>query len=106
MRKVQLGAATYSPTNMSEMVAVTASRVTPLSPGRRSAGRLVTLEDLLDIVAGLAVRRDAAVALHRAGTGVVGGQRPLEVTAVLADERVQVTRAAIQVGGGIQGILD
>src|SRR4030095_11933346 len=56
------------------------------------------VEHLLHVVARLAVGRHAAVAVHRAGAGVVGGQRLLQVAAVARDERAQGAGAAVQGG--------
>src|SRR5216110_1350654 len=98
--------ATARPIIMMVTVARSAAIDEPVSERRRSVGRrLVALEDLLDILARLAVGRDASVALHGAGAGVVRGQGALEIAVVLADERVQVARATVEVRRGVQRIL-
>ena len=65
---------------------------------------LVALQDLVDVVVGLAVGRDAAVPLHRPRAGVVGGQGLAQVAAVLGDEHAEVTRAAVEVLRGVEGV--
>src|SRR5688572_23088487 len=95
------------PMPMSMMVTL-ATRATSDTPRceRTSARRLVAFEDLLDIVARLAERRDAAVALHRPRTGVIRSQGAFDVAAVLLEEGIQVPRAAVEVRGRVEGILD
>src|SRR5262245_56690508 len=108
--------------NMTVMPASTITRAKPLSPwhapgagacdsaaARGLPGSGVTLharEHPLDVRARLRIRRDAAVPRHRALSRVVGGQGPLDVPAVAGDERAQVPGAAVDVLGGVEGVLD
>src|SRR5687767_11559465 len=72
--------------------------------GRPSARRLVSVEDLLDIFARLAIGRHAAVSLHRPRARVVRGERALEVALVLLQEGVQVAGPAVEVGRGVERV--
>src|SRR5687768_10237023 len=86
-----------------------AARDAPRSLGRRTAASAlgaVTLEDLLDMLPRLSIRRDAAVTLHRTRPGVVGGERQLDVSAELLEKGVQIPGPGVQVLERIEGVFD
>src|SRR4051812_5988119 len=76
---------------------------------RKRGGRLRGLSavlvrvglDLADVVLGLGVRRNAAVALHRARARVVRGERLAHVAAERVELLAQVARAGVDVLGGV-----
>src|SRR3954452_6549759 len=68
--------------------------------GGRGGGRLLAVlgriaHDLAHVVLRLGERRNSAVALDRAGAGVVGGQRLRRVAAELVELLAQVLRATL-----------
>src|SRR5258705_7744062 len=68
--------------------------------------RPIAFENLLDMCTSLTIGRDAAVPLHGIGPGVVCRQGQLQVAVELFDQRVEVTRARVQVLRGIEGVGD
>src|SRR5262245_38709456 len=66
--------------------------------------RFVSPQDFAHIVASLFVRGNALMPLHGLRPRVVGGEGALHVAAVERQERTEVARAAVQVGGRVQGI--
>ena len=54
-----------------------------------------------NVILRFVVRRNAAVAIHRALAGVVARQRQRHVAAVAIQQPAQVARAAVDVLGGI-----
>src|SRR5437762_11354743 len=73
--------------------------------GLGGVGRLRALEDLVDVGARLRVGRDPAVPRHRTLARVVGGQGALDVAVVAVDQGPQVARPALDVAGGVEGVL-
>src|SRR4051812_26012105 len=75
--------------------------------GRR--GKLAAVEladDASDIGAGLAIRRDAVVAVDGQRAGIVGGQGQRDVVAVAGQQSIEIRRAAADVLLGRKAVVD
>src|SRR5579859_7118470 len=61
-------------------------------------------DNLVDVVARLAVRRNAVVLLYAVGSSIVGGQRFDGIVVIAVQQRAQVRSARFHVGLGIERI--